>query len=114
MNHAINNRRNFLQPLFSHTSKLEEKFYEIQFLKNGFSFLYFLFISFSTKYFSVYTTNINQFSEISFHDFISYYYVIKNYYLGTSLVVQWLRLHLPEAGGAGLIPGWGIKIPHDA
>ena len=31
---------------------------------------------------------------------------------GTSLVVQWLRLHASNAGGDGLIPGWGIKIPH--
>ena len=33
---------------------------------------------------------------------------------GTSLVVQWLRLHAPTAGGAGLIPGQGTKIPHAA
>ena len=26
---------------------------------------------------------------------------------GTSLVVQWLRLHTPSAGGWGLIPVWG-------
>ena len=31
---------------------------------------------------------------------------------GTSLVVQWLRLHASNAGGSGLIPVWGIKIPH--
>ena len=30
---------------------------------------------------------------------------------GTSLVVQWLRLHASNAGGAGLIPGWETKIP---
>ena len=24
-----------------------------------------------------------------------------------TLVVQWLRLHTPNAGGLGLIPGWG-------
>ena len=29
----------------------------------------------------------------------------------TSLVVQWLRLHASNAGGMGLIPGWGSKIP---
>ena len=29
-----------------------------------------------------------------------------------SLVVQWLRLWATNAGGAGLIPGWGTKIPH--
>ena len=32
--------------------------------------------------------------------------------LGTSLVVQWLRLHLPMKRGVGSIPGWGVKIPH--
>ena len=26
------------------------------------------------------------------------------------LAVQWVRLHTPTAGGAGLIPGWGTKI----
>ena len=29
---------------------------------------------------------------------------------GTSLVVQWLRFHLPNAEGAGSFPGWGAKI----
>ena len=42
---------------------------------------------------------------------------------GTSLVVQWLRLHAPNAGGPGSIPGQGTrshmhaatkKIPHPA
>ena len=32
---------------------------------------------------------------------------------GTSLAVQWLRLCAPEAGGTGLIPGWGANIPQD-
>ena len=31
---------------------------------------------------------------------------------GTSLVVQWLRLHAPNTGGLGSIPGQGTKIPH--
>ena len=31
---------------------------------------------------------------------------------GTSLAVQWLRLHAPNAGGTGSIPGRGTKIPH--
>ena len=31
---------------------------------------------------------------------------------GTSFVVQWLRLHASNAGGAGLIPGQGTMIPH--
>ena len=31
---------------------------------------------------------------------------------GTSLVVQWLRLRSPNAGGIGSIPGQGTRIPH--
>ena len=31
---------------------------------------------------------------------------------GTSMVVQWLRLHTSTAGDMGLIPGWGTKVPH--
>ena len=34
--------------------------------------------------------------------------------MGTSLVVQWLRLHAANAGGTGSIPGGGTKIPHAA
>ena len=30
----------------------------------------------------------------------------------TSLAVQWLRLRASNAGGTGLISGWGTKIPH--
>ena len=30
---------------------------------------------------------------------------------GTSLLVQWLRIHLPMQGDVGLTPGWGTKIP---
>ena len=30
---------------------------------------------------------------------------------GTSLMVQWSRLPASNAGGVGLIPGWGTKIP---
>ena len=26
-------------------------------------------------------------------------------------VVQWITLQAPNAGGPGLIPGWGTKIP---
>ena len=32
--------------------------------------------------------------------------------VGTSLVVQWLRLHVSNVGGMGSIPGQGTKIPH--
>ena len=28
----------------------------------------------------------------------------------TSLVVQWLRLHAPNAGGLGSIPDWGTRV----
>ena len=31
---------------------------------------------------------------------------------GISLVIQWLRLHLPVQGGSGLIPCWEAKISH--
>ena len=31
--------------------------------------------------------------------------------LGTSLMVQWLRLCASNARGEGLDPGWGCKIP---
>ena len=27
-------------------------------------------------------------------------------------MVQWLKLHAPNEGGMGLIPGWGTKISH--
>ena len=41
-------------------------------------------------------------------------YDIKNMKQGTSLVVQWLRLCISTAEGAGSIPGRGTKIPHAA
>ena len=31
--------------------------------------------------------------------------------VGTSLVVQWLRLHAPNTEGLGSIPGQGTKSP---
>ena len=34
--------------------------------------------------------------------------------MGTSLVVQWLRLRASTAGGTGSIPGRGTKIPNAA
>ena len=33
---------------------------------------------------------------------------------GTSLVVQWLRLHLPMQGGEGVILDGDAKIPYDS
>ena len=38
-------------------------------------------------------------------------YLFKTSFLGTSLVVQWLRLCSSNAGDVSLILGWGIKIP---
>ena len=35
--------------------------------------------------------------------------LFKNSVEDTSLVVQWLRLGIPNAGDPGLIPDWGIK-----
>ena len=34
---------------------------------------------------------------------------LENPHIGTTLVVQWLRLHAPNAGGPGSIPGWGTR-----
>jgi len=36
--------------------------------------------------------------------------------MGTSLVVQWLKLHAPNAGdqGSGSIPDQGAELPHAA
>ena len=36
-------------------------------------------------------------------------YSHSNMHLWTSLVVQWVRLHAPNAGGPGLIPGQGTR-----
>ena len=33
---------------------------------------------------------------------------------GTSLAIQWLRLHAPKSGSTGLTPAQGTKIPHAA
>ena len=34
------------------------------------------------------------------------------YHVGSSLVVQWLRLHVPSVGGQGSIAGQGTRFPH--
>ena len=34
-------------------------------------------------------------------------WIFKKIFNGTSLVVQWLRLHASNAEGMGSIPGWG-------
>ena len=36
-----------------------------------------------------------------------YYFKVHTH--GTSLVAQWLRLHTPNAGGPGSIPGQGTR-----
>ena len=40
--------------------------------------------------------------------------MIEVWFIGTSLAVQWLGLHTSTAGGMGLIPGQGTKIPQAA
>ena len=40
------------------------------------------------------------------------FYVNKVLNLGTSLVIQWLKLHTSTVGGTGLIPDQGTKILH--
>ena len=46
----------------------------------------------------------------TFSDKILIFRVLKEL-LGTSLTVQWLGLHASNAGGTGLIPDPGTKIP---
>ena len=41
----------------------------------------------------------------------SVFFLFKKADYGTSLAVQWLRLHARNAGTAGSIPGRGTKIP---
>ena len=49
-------------------------------------------------------------SQVYDHD-QEHLYMPFNLLLGTSLVVQWLRVCISHAGITGSIPGWGIKIP---
>ena len=37
--------------------------------------------------------------------------IIQKVNLGTSPAVRWLRLHVSNARGVGLIPGWGTHMP---
>ena len=41
-------------------------------------------------------------------------YIFKDETMGTSSVAQWLGLQAPNAGGPGLIPGQGSKMPRVA
>ena len=38
--------------------------------------------------------------------------ILKTSQLRTSLVGQWFETSSSKAGGEGLIPGWGARIPH--
>ena len=38
-----------------------------------------------------------------------FYFIFQNILLGTSLVVQWLGIYTPNAGGPGSIPGQGTR-----
>ena len=42
---------------------------------------------------------------------IEVFFFLTNF-IGTSLVIQCLRLCPSSAGGTGSVPGWGTKIPH--
>ena len=42
------------------------------------------------------------------------YYPFRRSWKGISLVIQWLRLCVPNTGDLGLIPGQGTKIPQAA
>ena len=54
-------------------------------------------------------------SEMQIKTTMSYYFIatgmaiLKKDRLGTSLAVQWLRLHTPNAGGPGSIPVQGTR-----
>ena len=50
-------------------------------------------------------------STITNHQSLKSYFFMRTH-LWTSLEGQWLRLHAPNAGGGGSIPGQGTKIPH--
>ena len=53
---------------------------------------------------------------VKYYTILSFFLYIGNFSfkenLGTSLVVQWLRLHVSKPGGYGSIPGWGTNFPH--
>ena len=47
--------------------------------------------------------------------YLKYVIELESYFIeGTSLAVQWLRLHTFTAGGMGSIPNQGTKILHSA
>ena len=100
---------NFVQ--FSRCLKLESQAssnYSIKSRSQNSS--YFLFTNIS--FYKYYKTHHFQPSTTSRKS--SKYRYLRNVSLGTSLVVQQLRLHTSTAGHVGLIPDPGKKIPHDA
>ena len=50
--------------------------------------------------------------RIDWFDLLAAQGTLKSFLQGNSLVVQWLRLCASNAGGVGLIPGQGTRIPH--
>ena len=55
---------------------------------------------------------IEEKSHFPLHNNLSIFkldFQVRNKILGTSLVVQCIRLCAPNAGGPGLIPGWGTR-----
>ena len=84
-----------------------------------FDFLFvFLFIHFVTLLiFSIWwdiilTLAFSSLDMVSFNSFNIFRTFDLKSWLGTSPVVQWLRLHISTAGGRGSIHGWGAKISH--
>lgn len=55
-------------------------------------------------------TEDGTFVEVSCFRLLIFFHYKEN--IGTSLALQWLRLHNSIAGGVCLIPGQGTKIPH--
>ena len=43
------------------------------------------------------------------HSTINFHLIVREFCVGTSLVIQWVRLRAPNAGGRGWIPGRGTR-----
>ena len=52
--------------------------------------------------------------EVGSNHMKHYVLIVKMWFWGSSLLVQWLRLHAPHAGGLGLTPDQGARshMPH--
>ena len=64
-------------------------------------------IFFSYNYSSQSITNLYEIKPFSY--VLIYRMDMRTYNLGTSLLVQWLRIHAPSVGGLGLIPCQGTR-----